>query len=259
MERYTKADGTVIEYPKPDAETAAFLARIVDAAHDPRVSWSELTDLVYSRENPIMDQTVFEGRGAVTAEVFENPLYHVMTDLLWKKQVVEQKIDPSKTAAAGTITVADAAEIIGVTPDAVRKAIRAERLKAWKTGGSYRVSRADAERYRDEVVPRAPRSSDPVLRARAGSEPGRSLRLKAPGKRKVGKTGSVVDLEVDTFERAAVATTGKKSMQVFVLEPSPHFERIEWGALGVEGRFRIVEHVTHPREAAAAWKAFEPR
>lgn len=80
--------------------------------------------------------------------------------------------------------------------------------------------------------------------------------MKAPGKRVTGKSGSVTTIEVDSFARAAIATTSTKTLHVFILEPAEQDERIEWGPLGVEGRFRVVEKITRAREATEAWKAF---
>lgn len=264
MERYTAINGEVIEYPTPDAKTAAFLARVIAATNDPRVSEGELVELVYGKENPILDQTLFPGRGAVTADVFENPLYHVMSDLICQKQVLEGRFDRVRAAERYTLSVNEAAEVIGVTPDAVRKAIKAHKIPAWQREGSWRLDPRDVETYKTHVVPRKPRSGgserkdsrSPALRVRAGSEPGRSLRIKAPNKRVVTKAGSITELEVDAFERAAVATTSTKTLHVFILEPSDAVERLEWGPLGIEGRFRVVEKITNERKAAEAWKAF---
>ena len=254
MERYTCWDGEVIQYPPPDGATAAFLAQLRDAAHDDRVSWSELTDRIYGVDNPIMDTTIFDGKGAVTPSVFRNPLYRVMTDLLWRKQVVEFRIDTTRLAEPGTVDVAAAAELLGMDGEAVLRAIHQGGLEAWALGDSYRVSRASVDSYRDL----------PALRAWVGSEPGRSLRLRATDTRKLGKKASIVELEVQSFERAAIATTrrnpitGSKTLQVFLLEPATERSRFEWGGLGLEGRFRVVRRITHPRDAAEAWRAFRP-
>lgn len=269
MERYTAINGEVIEYPTPDAETAAFLSRVIAAVNDPTVSEGELVELVYGKENPILDQTIFPGRGAVTREVFANPLYHVMSDLICQKQVLEGRFDRVKAEKRYTLTVNQAAERIGVTPDAVRKAIRSRKLPAWRREGSWMLDPYDVDTYRDHVVPRKPRSggalasrdsgsAGPALRVKAGSEPGRSLRVKAVDSRKVSKQGTIAEIEVDSFQRVAIATASTKTLHVFVLEPDDVEERIEWGPLSVEGRFRIVEHITDSRKAAEAWKAFKP-
>jgi hypothetical protein len=80
--------------------------------------------------------------------------------------------------------------------------------------------------------------------------------VKAAGKRVTGKDGSVTTLEVDRFQRAAVNTTGATTVRVFVLEPADDENRIEWGKLGVRGRFKVVETIERTNDAVAAWKAF---
>lgn len=160
MERYTAINGEVIEYPTPDVETGAFLTRVVAAANDPNVSEHALHELVYGRENPILDQTIFAGRGAVTREVVTSPLYSIMLDLIAQKQVLSGRLNLARAADAYTLSVADAAKRIGVTEDAVRKAIKGKRLATWKRGASYWLAPRDCDNYREHVVPRKPRSGE---------------------------------------------------------------------------------------------------
>jgi excisionase family DNA binding protein len=285
-ERYTTIDGDVVEYPAPSPEVAAFLARAIAAANDPRVTEAQLTELLYGRENPILDQTVFPGRGAVTAAVFGNPLYRVITDLVAQKQrLAGTFVEQLEPARAYTLTVAEAAARIGVTEDAVRKAIAAQRLSAQKRGASYWIDPRDADTYREHVRPRGtarigakpgakievratvgvvpkvqPSRESPStsLRVRCGGVEGRSLRIKAPGSEVSGKYKGLVDLVVPTFHRVAIATASTKTQHLFVLEPGDTEARIEWGPFHVEGRFRVIEKIEDARASANAWKTFEP-
>lgn len=54
------------------------------------------------------------------------------------------------------LTAERAAKVIGITPDAVRKAIRDGRLAAFQVtaGSAYYIDPKAAARYRDEVKPR---------------------------------------------------------------------------------------------------------
>lgn len=263
-ERYTTTTGEVIEYPTPSTETAAFLQRAIEAANDPRVSEAELTELVYGKVNPILDQSIFPGRGAVTKAVLENPLYAVLTDLLQMKAILAGSFVPERDTTRFTLSVTEAAERIGVTPDGVRKAIRANRLSAWKRGGTYYVDPRDADTYREHVLPRGRARSGDVpeaaLRVRMGNEPGRSLRVRALELVETGRPRKrVVDGEVQTFERVGIATSGDASNHFVVIGPSSTPNRIEWGPFFVEGAFRVIERVVDPKSAADAWKAFEAR
>ena len=283
-ERYTTITGEVIEYPPQSAETTAFLSRAITAANDPTVSEAQLVELIYGLDNPILDQSIFPGRGAVTAAVFADPVYRVLTDLIAQKQVLEGRLDVAKSTAGRTMTVLEAAERIGITPDAVRKAIKAGRLSAVKRGQAHWIDPRDADNYRTHVLPRgrakAKKAADdgsapadeekapdgdvgasagsPALRVRCGSTPGRSLRIKTALSVRTKTVGRVVDVEVPTFERALVATSSTKTQHLFVLEPADEEGRIEWGPFFVEGRFRIVEEDTDARRAGERFRAFEP-
>lgn len=258
MERYTTIAGEVLEYPRPEGELARFFARVVDAAHDPRVSEGQMVELIYGSENPMLDQTIFEGRGAVTREVFDDPLYHVMLDLLDQKRVAMGTLDPERAAGRYTMTAAEAAEELDMTPGAVRQAIAAKRLDAWKKGGRYLLDPHSVATYRDHVVRRGPKPR-PALEARIGNVPGASMKLKANGKEEVGRAGKrVVDVVVPRFERAAVAFSGEGHNRTLIIESADEDGEIEYGPFWVRGRFRVVEEESRPRAAATLYKAIEP-
>lgn len=50
-----------------------------------------------------------------------------------------------------TFSLSEAAEILGVHSETVRRAIKAGKLKAAKTGRDYRISRADLQAYWREL------------------------------------------------------------------------------------------------------------
>ena len=123
-ERYTTILGEVIEYPAPSSEVAAFLERVKRAAHDPSVSEAQLSELVYGRENPVLDQTIFPGRGAVTKAVHANPVWPVMQDLLDAMQL-------SKSSPAKIRTRANGVRRIQIPAESMRP-------KAARTDGVFR-------------------------------------------------------------------------------------------------------------------------
>ena len=122
---------------EPTPKVAAFLRRLEEAVADPKVTERELTGLAYGPENPFLDHSMFPGRGAVTKDVLANPAYRVMTDLLFRKRIVEQKIDVSKLEARYTMTPPQAAAELGITEGAVRQAIAAGRLPSWYRDGRH--------------------------------------------------------------------------------------------------------------------------
>ena len=265
MERHTTIAGETLEYPRPGPELAAFLARVRAAAEDPRVSEQALVELLYGSENPILDHTIFRGRGAVTRETFANPVYHVMLDLLDAKRVQVGTLEPERAAQRYTMTVTEAAAELGVSTSAVRQAIAAKTLAAWKKSSGYLLDPHSVATYRDHVKRRGPRP-EPALRLKIGNRPGASFRVKAPGLEEVGSTkledgGQVVEAIVPRFTRAAVAFSGKRSNTFLLLEPQPDGEervRDFHGCYEVRGRFRIVEKITDPEEASKRFRAFRP-
>lgn len=263
MEQHTTIAGETLEYPRPPGELAAFLAHVRSAAEDPRVSEGELVELIYGSENPLLDHTIFKGRGAVTREVFANPIYHVMLDLLDAKRVQAGTLDPERAAQRYSMTVTEAAERLEMTTSAVRQAIGAHRLAAWKSpSGPYLLDPHSVDTYRDRVKRRGPKAA-PALRITMGNRPGASFRVKAAEIEEVSKTkledgGQVIEAVVPRFERVGIAFSGTRSNTFLVLEPDDEERTRDFQSYGVTGRFRIVEKVTDPEEASKRFRSFRP-
>lgn len=133
---YETITGHRIEYtPKP--KVAAFLRRLEAMVADESATESDCIALAYSTENPILDHSMFPGRGAVTRDVLADPAYRVMTDLLFRKRIAERQIDVATTEARYTMTVAEAAEELGVHVSAIRQAIASQRLASWHREGRH--------------------------------------------------------------------------------------------------------------------------
>lgn len=262
MEHYTTIAGETLEYPRPGPEVAAFLSRVRAAAEDPRVSEGALVELIYGSENPILDHTIFKGRGAVTLEVFENPVYHVMLDLLSAKRVQLGTLDPERAASRYTMTVSEAAAALEMTPSAVRQAIASKRLAAWKPGNEYLLDPHSVATYREHVKRRGPRA-EPALRIRMGSKPGASFRVKAPVLEEASRTkieggGKLIEATVPRFARAAIAFSGKQMNRMFVLEPASEENAFEFDGFEVRGRYRVIEKINGAEEASKRFRAFRP-
>lgn len=269
MERYTTTSGEVIEYPAPAADVARYLARVIDAANDPRVTENDLVELVYSKDNPIMNTTLFPGRGAVTKEVFANPVYHVMHDLLFSKRLLVEHGERTGAVVRG-LSVTEAAEQLGMSPSAVRQAVRRGDLEATKVRGAHSIDPASIVTYRGRVKRRGPRGAGapdelgPALRIRTGNEPEHSFRVKALGVEVIEKTrlengGRMTTAVVPSFERAAVVFSGKEMNRMFVLEPADELDSFDFGSFRIEGRYRVVEKINGGASAAKAWKTFRAR
>jgi hypothetical protein len=156
MATHVALSGHVIDYPEPAPKVARFLARVRELVDDPKASEDDVVALVYSRENPILDHTVFPTRGAVTRDVLENPVYRVMTDLLFRKSVAERGLDVERIAREFTVPVSDAAARLDIHESAVRQAIAAQRLASWVKEGRHYLRPRDVEAF--QVSARGPRA-----------------------------------------------------------------------------------------------------
>lgn len=256
MKTYKLLSGETISLPKLDAATEAFLRRVQDALHDPHVSEDDMIELVYGRENPLLDQTIFPDRGAVTKAVFANPVYHVMLDMLGQKRVQEGRLDVARTHAEFTLSVTEAADRADVHPSAIRQAIASKRIPAVKKGSRWFLRPRDVDNYHPKPYPE--RKAEP-LQIRFGHEPGKSFRVKHTSEllnRK--REGATTEATIDGWRRVGVIFSAGPAATFWVLEPDTKACTIERDGYFVRGRFRVVETVREGDAARAAWKAFRP-
>lgn len=252
MERYTTISGETIEYETPSREVAAFLARLVDAAHDPRVTESAMIDLLYGRTNPLLRQDILPGHGVVTKEVFANPVYHMMLDLLGRKRVQLDTLDPEAARDEYTITVTEAAERLGVHPSAVRQAIQSGRLDAVKRGHQHLIRPSALESFklaRRGPLPRA------ALQVRIGNDEHGSFRLRlADGfLDETGRDAHRVEGVVRSWKKAYVLSGAKGAYRFFELTPGEEEGEVAWGPFFVRGHFAVRKE-NNTRKANEAWR-----
>ena len=95
MAKHQTVSGHAIEY-EDTPEVAAFLRRLRELVDDPKAGVHEVIGLAYSRENPILDQTIFPERGAVTKEVLASPAYTVVADLVFRKEAAVHGYDSKR-------------------------------------------------------------------------------------------------------------------------------------------------------------------
>jgi hypothetical protein len=137
MNTYTMLSGETVQYPDPPFEVANFLAKVRLAAGDPNVNVNQLTELIYSPENPLLDTSILPGRAMVTKKIFENPVYHIMTDQIGLKQIQLGLVTKEIWDAQFTVSVQEAAKQLDITPGAVRAAIAAKKLSGWLRNGQW--------------------------------------------------------------------------------------------------------------------------
>jgi len=259
LEQHLCVNGEVIEYPTPSTEVGAFLSRARMACEDPKVTPNELIALIYGRSNPLLNHSLLPGHSMVTKAVFENPVYHVLADLLGRKEIQAGLVDLKKVRSRFTMTVTEAAEKLGVNTSAIRKAIGSRRLDCWKEGGQYFLDPRHVDNFRVDR-----RGPSPRLQVAVGGAKGISLSVKHTGNLSdtSKKEGILSGTLATHWERVAVLTSAsegeEKSQRLFILEPGGEENVVELGPLFVRGRFRVASKENNSRLALDAWKEFEP-
>lgn len=262
MPTHTTLGGRTIEFPEPTAAVAAFLTRVRAAAEDESVNRDAMISLVYGPENPILDPGVLPGRAMVTPEVWANPVYHILADLVGVKEVRLGLVDIEKVHAGFTVDVPTAAKELGVSVQAVRLAVEDRRLSAIYNRGQWWIhpnSLASFRLSRTGKGKPGPAAKPTAVVARVGSAPGASLAVR------IDAGDLVVDhKEGNTpvghfpagWKLAVVRTTSSRGTRAVEVEPSPgSTEAIEHGGLYVRGAFKIVSKHNTTAAANAAWRS----
>lgn len=259
--RWTTLSGRELSFPEPTGELASYWERLQGAAADPAVSHDALIVLVYHVDNPLLDRTLMPGRGSVTRAVLDNPLYQAMTDLLGRKQVQLGQLDLATAGAPYTVTLAEAAEALGLSQTAARQAIDSYRLAGWKKGNAWFIHPASVESYKagNYGPPLKPRTGE-RLEIRMGVDgAGEALKLKYPAGEVEKEAGHVHTGNVPPgWRRVGVLATSGPTTRFFALEPGEEMGTIELGGFYVRGRFRRAATENSAAKARVAWKAFKP-
>jgi hypothetical protein len=145
---YSLLSGETLTVSLPDGPLADFVARVRVAANDPGVSINQLVELLYSADNPLLDTTILPGRAMVTRATLDNPVYHVLLDLLDQKRIAAGQLNLAAAHARYTVDVPSAARRLGITPASVRAAIQGRRLAAIFQTGQWWVSEESLASYK---------------------------------------------------------------------------------------------------------------
>ena len=279
--------GHTLEYPDPSALVAKFLRQLEKMLYDPNTSAVAMTGFAYSTANPILDHAFFPERGPITKDTFADPHYPVIQDMLARKRAAEEGVDLEKLAATYTVTVPEAATIIGMREASLRNAIHSRRIHSWFRDGRHYLTPASvrsfevgdqgfhrqyAERIKKQEAPAEdPAAPPPPALSEAGARPlemcfgnmkGASFRVKHAGEidnqTPVGPnmhTGPLAQ-----WKRVAVLSgkhrpDGTYGSRLFILTPSDTANEVTFDPFYVRGHFNV-EKVNAPRKAAALFKEF---
>jgi hypothetical protein len=254
--------GHRIEYSDPDPKVAKFLERASAMLEDRKATAKDLVALVYGPENPILAPGTIPGAGLVTKDVLENPVYHVLADIIFRKQVAQGGVDIERIAARFTLSAAEAAERKGVSVDAIRAAARERRLSSWSKDGAYFFDPKALDAAQLGTRGPLPKATEPLV-AKVGYDRDDRimLSLKAPSYSQIegpapdgaSWNGNQV---IERWRRVGVLTGGKGKLRFFELEPSTDENEIKFGKFYVRGRFGFVRKVNGAAAARKAWDTF---
>lgn len=249
--------GHEIKYDDPEPIVERFIKRAQTLAENPKSKIDDLVTLIYGSENPILDHTLFPERGAVTREVLENPVYHVLTDLLARKQVSASGGSSEQLGKRYTLTVAQAAEEAGVTKDAIRKAIAARRLPSWVREGQYYIDPRTLAPL--GFGSRLPFESEPFeFEVGYDAVTNTGMRIKIPdGEFPKSQNEPLYDDTCERWRRVAVRCSSPTGIRVFVLEPAKKKGLLQHYKFSVKGKFEVVEKHNADKAARVFWKGFK--
>jgi excisionase family DNA binding protein len=257
MKTHVAVNGIEIQYD-PDPNTERFLAEVAKRVENPKLKENDIIAFAYGPENPILFQEPNGGRSLVTRNVLDSPAYHVLGDLLFRKRIAQFGKTPEDFAESHTLTVNEAADRLGLTPDAVRKKIREHKLSAWKKGDEYFLDPKLLELVQ-KGAERGPANPSLGLHCAAGKADKAFLFVKAPGREPIGAKGNEL-VTIRKWRKVGVYTGGDGRSRFIELENDPQArekpEHIGFREWSVDGPFRVVRKVNNAAEARKAWEAF---
>jgi hypothetical protein len=268
MAVYICVQGHEIDYDDTPSDAVEFLNNLI--VHAKRgATEAELVQLIYSRDNPILGSYPGCGRGTVTNETLQNPIYRIMHDILFRARLKGIGVTAEEVSRPFNVTIIEAAQRTRIAPVAIERTIRMYLIESWKKDGEHYLRPEDVERLAvDSQSPATLQYAGPIgtpLLARIGNKTGVSFRVKCPtalrGVERDGLGGNIGTIPAGwesiaigyskEFEDTTVRT-------LLVIAPDDRENAIEHEGFYVRGRFAVVQKRTADR-GGKAWRDFEPK
>jgi len=247
-----------IDQEKVGSDALAFLVRCIQMAHDPEVNENDLIEVAYSEENPILKPGIIKGRGFIDQEALDHPLYPIFADLISLKGKNQGTFNSENALKQYSLTVSEASEFLGISPSAIRQAIKAHKLAAIKKDGQHWIIPASVKSYK--VGSRHRKRETPALTVCFGTKKGSGALIpkfvndiEMVTKNDQGLKEGVVM----SFLSAAILTNTQGDKRFFRIVPGPDNE-MKFNGFFIKGKFKIIEKINNPRGADKAFKTFTP-
>lgn len=147
---YTTIDGVVLDLSNLSVEQSAYLQHCWTALKE-GATWEQMQDLLRTRQNPLLRDT----GGVITASVYAHPLYRAVLDMENRAGIRDGMLRWEETIedpfADEWVSVAQAAELAGVTRQAIHYAVQRGELIA-DTSGKQTVSVRSLSQWKPQAV-----------------------------------------------------------------------------------------------------------
>jgi predicted DNA-binding transcriptional regulator AlpA len=168
MKSHRLLDGRLVDLVDCDDRQKAFLRDLQKMVRQ-GVSYFEVYRAAVGPGSPAL-----QGRSRIDRRIVESPLYLVARDIATRAGISQGLVlapahEDERAAAppeASMISVAQSADVVGITRAAIYKAIEKGTLEAIRIGNVTVVSRASAESYRDRREPLDKAQPRPRVRGR---------------------------------------------------------------------------------------------
>ena len=118
----------------------AYVDKYVAFVTDPTTTTDEVAELLYSLENPMtVERTGLDNvaRGWANGDTVQNPVWQMMVDLYDRKRIAMGELDWGQVVSTYDITLDEAADLIGKTPESTAALLDKRARPMLKDGRPY--------------------------------------------------------------------------------------------------------------------------
>ena len=246
----------IIDYSHASQELLAFLKSLFEAYENKAVDEKSLTSLIWSPINPLLRTDLIPGKAFATKETYEEPLFHIMIDLLSRKRMKEGNLDIEAVKAKYSMSVKEAKEVLGVDATTVRKAFHDRKIAGMLVKGKIWLNPDSVKTFRvSNIGLRAKKGNE--LRLTIGHNAKSIFKVK-PEIKVINQRGKGKNLLLDgvlyPFVEAAILCGSKEKPRFYRIVSSRQTNAIKISDFSVTGRFEVTQKINNPQQARATFE-----